>query len=87
MATRLELIAFDKSRQSAGVAGGAEPAAGAGPQLERKLSGVVGAGLKVGSSGGNNNIVEIKMNVYIQCSSNKLPLTRNSLLRLQRLVC
>ena len=53
MATRLELIAFDKSRQSAGVAGGAEPAAGAGPQLERKLSGVVGAGLKVGSSGGN----------------------------------
>ena len=44
MATRLELISFDKSR-----AGGVtEP--GATPQLERKLSGGVG-GLRIGSSG------------------------------------
>ena len=45
MATRLELISFDKSRTG----GVTEP--GATPQLERKLSGLGAGGLKIGSSG------------------------------------
>ena len=43
MATRLELISFDKSRLTGGVG---EPSAA--PQLERKLSGVGVGGLKIG---------------------------------------
>ena len=49
MATRLELISFDRSRQSSAAA---DPAAAAAPQLERKLSGVGAGGLKIGNNSG-----------------------------------
>ena len=47
MATRLELISFDKSRQS----GVDTDASMATPQLERKLSGVGIGGLRIGNTG------------------------------------
>ena len=46
MATRLELISFDKSKSAGG-----ETEPGATPQLERKLSGVGVGGLRIGSCG------------------------------------
>ena len=48
MATRLELISFDKSRQSGADTSGSSSSA---PQLERKLSGVGVGGLKIGNTG------------------------------------